>query len=74
MHGMTYSPRIIAVALPPVHRLSRAMLLVPSISADTLLQEALLSFVIPVKMLAFNIQVAELDKNAAGVSLLVVIY
>lgn len=37
-------------------------------------QEALLSFVIPVKMLVFNIQVAEPDKNAAGMSLLVVIY
>lgn len=33
-------------------------------------QETLLSFVIPVKMLEFNIQAAEPDKNAAGVSLL----
>lgn len=53
-------------AFPPAHGPSRAVLLVPCRHQ----QETLHSFIIPVKMLTFNIQAAELDKNAAGVPLL----
>lgn len=72
MHGMTYSPEVLLQPfhLPAGGRWKEQSSTPGPIHLCRHQQKTLLSFVVLVKMLAFNIQAAEPDKNAAGVCLL----